>query len=141
MIALLAILMSAPASAVDASNSSSRFTLSCESQNPKAPIPKYLIDVNLDRRSYYVDTQFGGLDEVDAAYDDRILFRRNGRDVHGLPMFVLNEYDRSSGYWFYTVGSDRRHHPGTKPDAICSAVPAREHFKADVSYRPKGAAE
>ena len=139
MIALALILVGVGASPVTAVNPSShidghRFTLSCESENPKAPIRTYFVDVNLDRQSYYVDTQFGGLDEIDATYDDRILFRRNGRDVHGLPMFFLNEYDRANGYWYYTVGFDGRHHAGAKPDAICRLLPARENFRADQRY-------
>jgi hypothetical protein len=130
-----AALLGVGISPTTASNSDAhRFTLACQSQNPNAPIHEYIVDVNLDLRSYYIDTRFGGLDEVDSAHEDRILFRHNGRDVHGLPMFILIEYDRTSGGWYNTVGFDYRHHAGAKPDAICKMIPAREKFMADRKY-------
>ena len=134
VIALICVGASSAAKAGNLPNTEARrFTLSCESQRPNAPFRTFLIDVNLEQRSYFVDTQFGGLDEVETADEHKILFRRHGHDTHGLPFFFLNQYDRANGHWYETIGSDGPR-VGAKPDAICKIIAPREHFMADQKY-------
>jgi hypothetical protein len=112
-----------------------RFTLVCDTsyKRPVPPITNYVIDVNLNLSSYYVDTQFGGLDEIDSADSEKIVFRKHRTDMHGLRRFTWQEYYRADGHVYWDVPRSKRK-PGTLPDAICSLAPARENFMADSKY-------
>jgi hypothetical protein len=112
-----------------------RFTLVCDTsyKRPVPPITNYVIDVNLNLNSYYVDSQFGGLDEIDSADSEKIVFRRHRTDMHGLNMFTLQEYYRADGHLYWDIARSMRK-PGTLPDAICSLKPPRQNFTADSKY-------
>ena len=111
-----------------------RFTLDCVSRkSPPPPVPRYQIDINLDVGSYYTDSPYnGGLDQIESDDGDRIMLRRHGGDVHGVPMFSLQAYFRSNGHFYYSSGTGQT--KDAPPDIVCTMGPPREGFMADKLY-------
>ena len=109
-----------------------RFTLVCTSaKTPRPPIPTWVVDVNLDLLTYYVESWSGGPNEIASDDGNRITFRRWRRDMHGVPMATQEAFDRSDGHWYFSVRSDGAL---MVPDAICTQSLPREGFRADVKY-------
>lgn len=108
-----------------------RFTLTCHSlKNPRPPSPTWVVDVNLDLLTYYVDT-VGGRDAIASDDGNRITFWRWGPDLDGVPMGRQEAFDRSDGHWYFSVRSDGA---PTPPDGVCTTSPPREAFMADVKH-------
>jgi hypothetical protein len=131
-LALFAMGLSSPALAQPGSTvNPRRFTLECESPKiPPPPFPAWVTDVNLDLRTYYVETQFGGPDEIVSDDGNRIMFRSWRFGVHGLPVGRPEAFDRADGHFYFNPRTDR----ATPPDAICRVSPPRKGFKADEKF-------
>ncbi|MBA2935458.1 hypothetical protein HZF05_15330 [Sphingomonas sp. CGMCC 1.13654] len=124
---LASLLLSTAASAAVAQTSEGKFRLECTSlSKPAPPMPKFVIDVNLDLMSYF--SGVGGLDEVDHFDKSEIVFRRHGCDPHGLPCFTTERFDRQSGSLYFSDNRDGQ------PNATCSVEPAAADFRATSKY-------
>jgi hypothetical protein len=113
-----------------------RFTLVCRSTQTVVPppIPTWVVDVNLDLRTYFVDTQFGGLGEIVSDNGRRISLLLWRPGLHGLPTGGPETFDRSDGHWYFSALGEG---PPTGPDAFCTVSPPRDDFKADRKYAPQ----
>ncbi|MFC4254015.1 hypothetical protein GRI97_01190 [Altererythrobacter xixiisoli] len=113
-----------------------RFTLTCVStKEPRPPIQTWIVDVNLDLLTYYVDGQFGGPNEIASDDGNRITFFLWGPDMHGVQIASQQAFDRSDGHWYFVVRTDGA---SMSADAICTQSLPREGFKADDRYtRPE----
>jgi len=130
---LLALGLSSLAHTQPASTTSPRrFTLKCESPKaPAPPFPEWMIDVNLDLKTYYVDTQFGGPDEIASDDGNRLVLWRWRFGVHGLPSGSQEAFDRADGHYYFQLRTDGA---PTPPDAICQILPPRAGFMADEKF-------
>lgn len=109
-----------------------KFTLTCTSSKvPSPPIPTWVVDVNLDLMSYYVESQFGGLNEIKSDDGKMLIFYRWGCDMHGVPMATLETFDRENGNWYFSPTPDVAM---SKPDAKCIISPPRDNFKAEITF-------